>query len=54
MEFREGLVADETQYLADRFDPAPRARILSREWARHPTYIAEKIADLNGQISRWP
>jgi hypothetical protein len=23
MEFREGLVANETQYFADRFDPAP-------------------------------
>ena len=23
MEFREGLVAHETQYFADRFDPAP-------------------------------
>jgi hypothetical protein len=33
MEFREGLVAHETQYFADRFDPDPRVRILSSEWA---------------------
>jgi ketosteroid isomerase-like protein len=31
MEFREGLVANETQYFADRFEPAPsRAHLLSR------------------------
>jgi hypothetical protein len=31
MEFREGLVANETQYLADRFDPAPsRAHLVER------------------------
>ena len=30
MEFREGLVANETQYFADRFDPAPsRAHLIS-------------------------
>src|SRR5712671_4809698 len=28
MEFREGLVADETQYFADRFDPAPSRKHL--------------------------
>jgi hypothetical protein len=31
MEFREGLVARETQYFADRFDPAPsRAHLVGR------------------------
>jgi SnoaL-like domain len=31
MEFREGLVAHETQYFGDRFDPAPsRARLVER------------------------
>ncbi len=31
MEFREGMVADETQYFADRFDPAPsRAHLVER------------------------
>jgi hypothetical protein len=27
MEFREGLVANETQYFADRFDPALERRV---------------------------
>ena len=32
MEFRDGLVANETQYFADRFDPAPsRAHLVERE-----------------------
>jgi SnoaL-like domain len=32
MEFREGLVAHETQYFADRFDPGPsRAHLVERE-----------------------
>jgi hypothetical protein len=31
MEFRDGLVANETQYFADRFDPAPsRAHLVER------------------------
>ena len=31
MEFREGLVVHETQYFADRFDPAPsRAHLVER------------------------
>ncbi|MCP3464488.1 nuclear transport factor 2 family protein [Bradyrhizobium sp. CCGUVB23] len=31
MEFREGFVAHETQYFADRFEPAPsRARLVER------------------------
>ncbi|MBO4225136.1 nuclear transport factor 2 family protein [Bradyrhizobium neotropicale] len=31
MEFREGLVSHETQYFADRFDPAPsRAHLVER------------------------
>jgi hypothetical protein len=31
MEFREGLVASETQYFADRFDAAPsRAQLVER------------------------
>ena len=31
MEFREGLVANETQYFADRFNPAPsRAHLVER------------------------
>jgi hypothetical protein len=34
MEFREGLVAHETQYFADRFDPAPsRAHLVERAGA---------------------
>ena len=34
MEFREGLVANETQYFADRFDPAPsRAHLVERTGA---------------------
>lgn len=32
MEFRDGLVANETQYFTDRFDPAPsRAHLVERE-----------------------
>jgi len=32
MEFRDGLVAKETQYFADRFDPAPsRAHLVERK-----------------------
>src|SRR5215213_3950754 len=32
MEFRDGLVAHETQYFSDRFDPAPsRAHLVERE-----------------------
>jgi SnoaL-like domain len=32
MEFREGLVAHETQYFADQFDPAPsRAHLIERK-----------------------
>jgi hypothetical protein len=32
MEFREGLVVRETQYFADRFDPAPsRAHLVAQE-----------------------
>ncbi len=32
MEFRDGLVAHETQYFADRFDPSPsRAHLVERE-----------------------
>jgi hypothetical protein len=31
MEFRDGLVANETQYFADRFEPAPsRAHLVGR------------------------
>jgi len=31
MEFRDGLVAHETQYFADRFDPSPsRAHLVGR------------------------
>jgi hypothetical protein len=31
MEFRDGLVANETQYFGDRFDPAPsRAHLVER------------------------
>jgi hypothetical protein len=34
MEFRDGLVANETQYFADRFDPAPsRAHLVERSGA---------------------
>jgi hypothetical protein len=37
MEFREGLVANETQYFADRFDPAPsRAHLVERGGASPP------------------
>src|SRR5262245_35569259 len=35
MEFRDGLVASETQYFADRFDPAPsRAQLVERTGKR--------------------
>ena len=38
MEFREGLVANETQYFADRFDPAPsRAHLVERGGAVTPS-----------------
>jgi hypothetical protein len=34
MEFRDGLVARETQYFADRFEPAPsRAHLVERNGA---------------------
>ncbi|HAO41097.1 MAG TPA: nuclear transport factor 2 family protein [Afipia sp.] len=37
MEFRDGLVANETQYFADRFDPAPsRAHLVEQVDARVP------------------
>jgi len=37
MEFREGLVANETQYFADRFDPAPsRVHLVDRAGASPP------------------
>jgi hypothetical protein len=37
MEFREGLVAHETQYFADRFDPgASRAHLVERMGATKP------------------
>jgi len=37
MEFREGLVASETQYFADRFDPAPsRAHLVERTGKNAP------------------
>src|SRR5205823_1759359 len=39
MEFRDGRVANETQYFADRFDPAPsRAHLVERvqQGANHP------------------
>jgi hypothetical protein len=37
MEFREGLVAHETQYFADRFDPGPsRAHLVERIGASPP------------------
>ena len=36
MEFRDGLVANETQYFADRFDPAPsRAHLVERAGENH-------------------
>lgn len=34
MEFREGLVANETQYFGDRFDPAPSRALLLSAWAK--------------------
>ena len=34
MEFREGLVAHETQYFADRFDPGPSRAHLVEQMAR--------------------
>ena len=38
MEFREGLVANETQYFADRFDPAPsRAHLVERVGGSTPS-----------------
>ena len=37
MEFRDGLVANETQYFADRFDPAPsRAYLVERVGEENP------------------
>jgi SnoaL-like protein len=37
MEFRDGLVANETQYFADRFEPGPsRAHLVEREGASPP------------------
>lgn len=37
MEFRDGLVANETQYFADRFDPAPsRAHLVEPTGATKP------------------
>src|SRR6476660_8502194 len=44
MEFREGLVANETQYFADRFDPAPsRAHLVERVGEiSHSKYTAEE------------
>lgn len=47
MEFREGLVAHETQYFADRFDPAPsRAHLVERLGITpHPEYPAEENPD---------
>jgi hypothetical protein len=45
MEFREGLVANETQYFADRFDPAPsRAHLVEAKW-RRSKYNAEENPD---------
>ncbi len=36
LEFREGSVANETQYFADRFDPAPsRAYLVEPGWIEH-------------------
>ena len=45
MEFRDGLVANETQYFADRFDPAPSRAHLVEKWAesRHPEYFNEEL-----------
>jgi hypothetical protein len=41
MEFREGLVAHETQYFADRFDPGPsRANLVERMGGKHVILIA--------------
>lgn len=37
MEFRDGLVTNETQYFADRFNPAPsRAHLVEREGGTKP------------------
>src|SRR5438046_4256194 len=47
MEFREGLVASETQYFADRFDPAPsRAHLVERvREITHSKYTVEENPD---------
>ena len=56
MEFRDGLVAHETQYFADQFDPDPRVRILSSEWAtsRYPKCAAEVQTDAFNRQNRRP
>jgi hypothetical protein len=41
MEFRDGQVANETQYFADRFDPAP-----SR------THLVERVARMSQRVAR--
>jgi hypothetical protein len=38
MEFREGLVANETQYFADRFDPAPSRAHLVEHVRESPSF----------------
>ena len=47
MQFREGLVANETQYFPIHLTLRPRARILLSEWekARHLKYPAEENPD---------
>jgi hypothetical protein len=41
MEFREGLVANETQYFADRFDPAPSRAHFVEQTEHHSEYTTE-------------
>src|SRR5204862_5532979 len=47
MEFRDGLVANETQYFADRFDPAPsREHLVERVGEiTHSEYTVEENPD---------
>ena len=52
MEFREGLVAHETQYFADRFDPAPsRAHLVER--MGESTSSQEGLSPLRSPLLSW-
>ena len=53
MEFREGLVANKTQYFADKFDPAPsRAHLVEQEAKSGPASAGEKRNPLMSMMPR--